>query len=118
MSRANDILIVQRYSRLPGWERTKERWDQMTAASKRLSTPIIDNPNHPHYGPVRRLWVMLKQLDLMDFLDQYVFGLDETWEEALISYLNTGITEAQAQRIVLFETVLAYRHKENIDGSA
>lgn len=26
---------------------------------------IFDDPNHPQYGPVRRLWVVFAQLDLL-----------------------------------------------------
>lgn len=67
--------------------------------------PIYDQPDHPHYGPVRRLHIMLLQL-LGDELEHkqnrinHTLG-DLTWDRLLSSHLLAGYTERQATRLVL-----------------
>lgn len=66
---------------------------------------IHDTPSHPHYGPARRLHVMLMQLtadrpyELFDRL--YGVQFDETWDFSLANQLRYGKSEAAAQRRVL-----------------
>lgn len=63
---------------------------------------IFDNPNHPHYGPVRRLWVILVQLDLLDSAEGYPYlGGGVTWDEAVAHRVARGMKESVAQRQVL-----------------
>jgi len=72
---------------------------------------IFDDPDHPQYGPVRRLWVVLAQLDLFDFAELYRDLVDETWDQSLASYVRLGYGEAMAQRIVLYSIMSSYRSK-------
>lgn len=59
---------------------------------------IYDNPSHPYYGPVRRMWVILAQLNLLGSAE----GLGTiTWDVALANRIAFGIPEATAQRGLL-----------------
>lgn len=40
---------------------------------------IYDNPDHKHYGPIRRMFIMLANLDLLDRPD---------WDDTYAVYLN------------------------------
>ena len=54
---------------------------------------IFDNPSHPQYGPVRRMWVMLKQLDLLAFADSE-HAFNGVWD----SFLALQIAERPGAR--------------------
>lgn len=70
---------------------------------------IADDPNHPHYGPVRRLWVMLAQLDMLTTAETYRSPThDVTWDEELVIHLNGNVREASAQRSVLRHLLTAH----------
>lgn len=58
---------------------------------------IFDNPNHPQYGPVRRMWVIFAQLDLLAEADRRVRG----WDERLAVWVQNGMGEAPSQRAML-----------------
>lgn len=61
---------------------------------------IFDNPNHPQYGPVRRMWIVLVQLDLLTEAEH--IELRKPWDEALASFIADGYgDEATAQRQLL-----------------
>lgn len=45
--------------------------DELFNNEIRQSNRIFNQPNHPHYGPVRRMWIILEQLDILDSLDNY-----------------------------------------------
>lgn len=70
-------------------------------------TRIFDNPNHKHYGPVRRLWIVLVQLDLLKAAERY----DEhrikhgflRWDEMLAALLSNKPTvpESAHQRLII-----------------
>lgn len=65
---------------------------------------IFDNPNHPQYGPVRRMWVILKQLDLISSGERYPDSVSgRSWDESLALRIETGRDkdEAMSQRIIL-----------------
>ena len=66
---------------------------------------VHDNPSHPHYGPARRLHVMLMQLTAdrtYELFDRpYGVQFDETWDFSLASQLRCGKSVAAAQRRVL-----------------
>lgn len=61
---------------------------------------IFDNPNHPQYGPVRRMWIILAQLDLLT--DAEHMEMNKPWDEALAFTISEGYAdEATAQRQLL-----------------
>jgi hypothetical protein len=66
---------------------------------------IYDNPNHPRYGPVRRLWIILVQLDLLEEADCIKWhdeGVDHKWDEALAYLLDHSIVnESHLQAEIL-----------------
>jgi hypothetical protein len=64
---------------------------------------IFDNPNHPQYGPVRRMWVVLAQLDLLTAAERYSEHYLEdgglSWDENLaFSFKHNKRREAHIQR--------------------
>lgn len=61
---------------------------------------IFDNPNHPHYGPVRRLWIILTQLDLLDHAEA-LSRSDLKWDTALSRMIVQGVRESEAQRALV-----------------
>lgn len=65
---------------------------------------IFDNPNHPQYGPVRRMWIMLVQLDLLDQVEAGVAFRDEPWDERLARLAQTQ-GERSAQRGILSDAL-------------
>lgn len=66
-------------------------------------TRIFDNPNHPKYGPVRRMWVILEQLGMADRMDRYTEPrpYEKPWDAALAQTLGMGVDEVTAQRTML-----------------
>lgn len=61
---------------------------------------IFDNPNHPQYGPVRRMWIILAQLDLLT--DAEHLDLRWPWDQSLAHTIDEGYAdEATAQRQLL-----------------
>lgn len=61
---------------------------------------IWEQPNHKHYGPVRRLWIMMAQLDTLEPADRAWPGVP--WDTALCNLLGHGLTEAKAQQTILY----------------
>lgn len=72
-----------------------------------MSKPIHENPNHPHYGPARRLWIMLAQLDLLTAADKAVAdqGQGGRWDDVLSKLLKAGFDEKFSQRMILYLTL-------------
>lgn len=63
---------------------------------------IFDDPTHPQYGPVRRLWVILVQLDLLKTAEKWRDDIGDTWDHSLAHRLEYfDYSESMAQRIVL-----------------
>ncbi len=94
-SRDTDANIVRRHVR----DRTTEELNGMVdAALTRMGTRIYDNPDHPHYGPVRRLWVMLAGLDMLDFAGTWRDAAGYTWDESVSLLIGT---EAYSEGAVL-----------------
>lgn len=61
---------------------------------------VFDNPNHPQYGPVRRMWIILAQLDLLT--DAEHLELRKPWDQAIAFSIGEGyMSEAAAQRQLL-----------------
>ncbi len=64
---------------------------------------IFDNPNHPQYGPVRRMWVILVQLDLLDAAERWGNHRIVPWDEWLATMLdnNKHVKESAYQRALI-----------------
>jgi len=58
---------------------------------------IYDNPNHPQYGPVRRMWMIFTQLDLLRAAEHCMPG----WDRRLAEMIVEGNPESAAQRATL-----------------
>lgn len=70
---------------------------------------IYDNPNHPHYGPARRLWVILAQLDLLETAEATLFKKKRKWDEQLAKMLDKDNAEPSAQVAVL---IRVFKHED------
>jgi len=64
-------------------------------------TRIYDNPNHPHYGPVRRTWVILVGLDVLDFDAVYHQIYRHDWDARIAQWMDEGLTEGQVKRLIV-----------------
>ena len=54
-----------------------------------MSKQIIDDPNHPHYGPIRRMWVILQGLGIEEDLEGSCQSWDnKSWQEVMEQCLN------------------------------
>lgn len=56
---------------------------------KEKNLRIFNNPNHLQYGPVRRMWVILTQLNLLTFLDHF-YSLNHgthQWDTELAAHI-------------------------------
>lgn len=71
-----------------------------------MSTPIYDQPNHPNYGPVRRMHLMLMQLSadfrggFGEFERQFTDMFSKDWTRWLNSYLEI-YTESRASVLLM-----------------
>lgn len=81
-----------------------------------MSVSIYDQPNHEHYGPVRRLHVMLLQLfsDVSFHWEEkaYETAHKQPWWDHLSLYLYNGMSESNAQRRVLQHFFQSYSWRE------
>jgi hypothetical protein len=64
---------------------------------------IFDNPNDPQYGPVRRMWIVLVQLDLLTAAERWSDLAIVPWDEWLAMTLeqNPHIPESASQRLLV-----------------
>lgn len=65
---------------------------------------IYDNPNHPHYGPVRRLHLKLMELfpdNLSEVEDEYLNGIGNDWTTITVMMLERGLSEAYVARYII-----------------
>lgn len=81
---------------------------------------IWEMPNHQHYGPVRRAWIMLEQLfadiggvaalemRINAFRDQAGMSILR-WDEHLADLIAHGLREPDAQRTVIQQMITAYQ---------
>jgi hypothetical protein len=64
--------------------------------------PVYENVHHPAYKRVRRCWVMMAQLEILDcepaYEQQYGVAWDACMADALI---NHDLTEAQLSRMIV-----------------
>ncbi|HLP67792.1 MAG TPA: hypothetical protein VK181_09760 [Rhizobium sp.] len=65
-----------------------------------MAPRIFDDPNHPQYGPVRRLWMILAQLDLLGLAEEEMSVIGP-WDKALAERIACGVPEAPAQQSIL-----------------
>ena len=73
---------------------------------------IFDNPNHPKYGPVRRCWIVLVQLDLLGQDAAYEAEYRTTWDHCMADAIaNHDLSESQMCRIIIWRMLRLY--KEN-----
>lgn len=70
---------------------------------------IFDDPKHPHYGPVRRQWVLFKGLGLLDdgaSIDTaYYAEWGMSWDIHLSHHLVDGWDEAKALRRITYHAL-------------
>ena len=57
------------------------------------TTRIFNNPNHPQYGPIRRMCVILSHLDMLDELDKWYenhyYNKIDTWDRIFANHMAT-----------------------------
>lgn len=58
---------------------------------------IFDDPNHPQYGPVRRMWVILAQLAALEEIERIV----PSWDQRVALWVKQGYPESEAQTQML-----------------
>lgn len=69
---------------------------------------IYDDPKHPQYGPVRRMWVILAQLDLLEsaerFSEHHTSQGGATWDETVAANCRQypDINESAVQRALIY----------------
>lgn len=60
---------------------------------------VYDNPNHRQYGPIRRMWVVLAQLGLLNAAEVWSTDYEKPWDEHLAQVLAVhNQPESMAQR--------------------
>lgn len=63
---------------------------------------IFDDPNHPEYGPVRRTWVVLVQLDMLEAAERWSRHYKRTWD-SVIAESVIGRKESHVQRDFIYQ---------------
>lgn len=64
---------------------------------------IYDNPSHPQYGPIRRMWVVLTQLGLLDAAERWGYHNQVDWDKHLAKVLAAHKQpESMAQRNFIY----------------
>ena len=65
---------------------------------------VYDQPNHPHYGPVRRCWVILAGLfpDLAKLDTEYRWEWHSDWDFHLVHMLEQGHSEVVGLRTIVW----------------
>lgn len=80
---------------------------------------VFDNPNHPHYGPVRRTWVILAGLGVESerYDDAYARRHDTWWDSCMAGGLDEGLEEQQLKRLIVrrFLTIQQVMTPERIE---
>lgn len=62
---------------------------------------IFNDPDHPQYGPVRRMWVILAQLGMLKAAERYSRHYGLRWDILLAAEVRARKTEDEAQRAML-----------------
>ena len=74
-----------------------------------VSCRVFDDPNHPQYGPIRRAWVVLVQLDLLDAAERMsAHGVSRglmTWDACMARSIaeNPHVRESRWQRAFIYQ---------------
>lgn len=71
---------------------------------------IYDDPNHPHYGRVRRCWIVLVGMfpDMTTLDREYLAECGWQWDEQIAYYAVNGVGEAAALRHVVGRALGVY----------
>ena len=74
---------------------------------------IFDQPDHRNYGPVRRMHVMLLQVyadvGLDGLEEQYEEAYITTWDDSLSWFIEHGLSEPDATRVVMHRCLKCYQ---------
>lgn len=63
---------------------------------------IFDDPGHPNYGPVRRMWVILAGLGMLDTAEEWGNRQHVPWDRGLDGVMRNGdLDETTAKRWLL-----------------
>lgn len=70
---------------------------------------ILENPSHKHYGPVRRLWIILEHFDLNGRMTEFCRSYGKPWTHVLTHALDDDMnfTESQA---ALYTMGVIFKH--------
>lgn len=86
-------------------------------------TAIYNQPDHPAYGPCRRLHLKLLELlgdDLAEVEAAYQHGIGKDWTEVVASSVALGVSEAHTARsavktmLHLFDTIECQRSADRV----
>lgn len=66
---------------------------------------IYDNPDHPNYGPIRRMWVILAQLDMLDIVVKHPAGTWDQWYSLILNNLHDNMGESWCARMILRQLI-------------
>lgn len=62
---------------------------------------VFDDPNHSAYGPVRRTWVILAGLGLLDYDSAYRGQHGVYWDECMAGGIDSGENENSLKRMIV-----------------
>lgn len=63
---------------------------------------VYDNPNHPHYGPACRQWVIFAGLGCLEAEYAYFKEWGINWDVHLVKTIESGFTEEKALRRITY----------------
>lgn len=64
-------------------------------------TRVFDDPKHPQYGPVRRTWVILAGLGVLELDSAYRQEHGHAWDSCMAGALDEGLDEQSVKRLVV-----------------
>lgn len=81
-----------------------------------MTKRVFDDPNHRHYGPIRRMWVVLAQLCLLEDADLSGPPDNPTWDIHMAAMLtdHPAIPESTHQVVFLHNLMTAYLRSEGV----
>lgn len=62
---------------------------------------VFDNPSHAGYGPVRRTWVILAGLGVLELDGQYRQEYGHAWDSCMAGALEEGLDEQSVKRLIV-----------------
>lgn len=65
---------------------------------------IFNDPDHPQYGPVRRMWVILTQLNMLEGAERYGKHKGLNWDQIVAARIRERPDQPEyfVQRQVLY----------------